>query len=151
MTTIQGVIHGKTIELNEAPCLPDGEAVVVTIERAATPASVAPAQKSPQVEDWIDRLVFDSSVPVGGRIVKGTRLSAEAIVREIAVGRGDDELLASNPGLTAEDLKALRQFAKLPEAFRLTFGAWWEDGEELERYVESLRQRRRRGRLEIPP
>jgi hypothetical protein len=151
MTTIQGIIHGKTIELSEAPCLPDGEAVVVSIERIAKPASVASAEELPRVEDWTDRLLFDSSIPVSGRIVKGTRLSAEALVREILAGRNDQEMLASYPELTDDDLRALRQFARLPEPFRLTFGAWAEDGEELDRYVESLRLRRRRGRPEIPP
>jgi hypothetical protein len=31
-TTLQGVIHGKTIELEQAPGLPDGQQVGVTIE-----------------------------------------------------------------------------------------------------------------------
>lgn len=58
---IQGVIHGKTIELNESPGLPDGEPVMVTIAR--TPAvALADAPQPPRVEDWADRLVFDSAV-----------------------------------------------------------------------------------------
>jgi hypothetical protein len=36
MTTIQGVIHGKTIELERPPGLPDGEIVAVTIQRTKT-------------------------------------------------------------------------------------------------------------------
>ena len=31
MTTIHGVIHGKTIELEKAPGLPDGAAITVAI------------------------------------------------------------------------------------------------------------------------
>ena len=31
-TVIRGVIHGKTIELDEAPGLPDGESVSVTVQ-----------------------------------------------------------------------------------------------------------------------
>lgn len=33
MNEVHGVIHGRTIELDAAPELPDGERVVVTIER----------------------------------------------------------------------------------------------------------------------
>jgi len=31
-TTVRGVVHGKTIELEQAPGLPDGQQVGVTIE-----------------------------------------------------------------------------------------------------------------------
>ena len=44
MTTIQGVIHGKTIELEQAPGMPDGQPVTVTIEQvhaAPTPPITA--------------------------------------------------------------------------------------------------------------
>lgn len=34
MLSIRGVIHGKTIELDQEPGLPDGEQVVVTVQRA---------------------------------------------------------------------------------------------------------------------
>lgn len=33
MNEVHGVIHGRTIELDDAPELPDGERVVVIIER----------------------------------------------------------------------------------------------------------------------
>jgi uncharacterized protein (DUF433 family) len=151
MATLYGVVHGKTIELNEAPGLPDGQAVAVTLERVAPANSATNREQLPHVEDWIDRLVFDSSITSGGRVVKGTRLSAEILVREMANGRPDQEMLASHPELTPEDMAALRQYARLPQAFRLTFGAWAEDSEQLDRYVESLRERHRRGRPEIAP
>ena len=35
----EGVIHGKTIELEWAPGLPDGQEVTVTVEAAAAPKS----------------------------------------------------------------------------------------------------------------
>lgn len=31
LQTLHGVVHGKTIELDEAPSLPDGEPVVLTL------------------------------------------------------------------------------------------------------------------------
>ena len=47
MTTI-GVVHGKTIELESDPGLPDGQAVAVTIERvAAAPVSPTPMDIPP--------------------------------------------------------------------------------------------------------
>lgn len=35
---LKGTIRGKTIELDEAPGFPDGEAVSVTVESSASPA-----------------------------------------------------------------------------------------------------------------
>jgi hypothetical protein len=34
--TLTGIIHGKTIELNEEPGLPDGQLVLVTLARTST-------------------------------------------------------------------------------------------------------------------
>ena len=31
-TTLKGVVHGKTIELEQEPALPDGQSVVVTLQ-----------------------------------------------------------------------------------------------------------------------
>lgn len=146
---IQGVIHGNTIRLSESPGLPDGQAVTVTIERSPPVAPVADKTQSPSVEEWVERLVFDPAVLPGERIVKGTTLSAESLVTEISNGRSDPELLALHPALSAPDLMALHSYARLPEAFRLTFGAWAEDGDDLDDYLELLRQRRRLGRREI--
>lgn len=147
--TIHGVIHGKTIELNDSPGLPDGEAVTVIIERATAPASAGNESPSPRVEDWVERLIFDPAVLPGERIVKGTTLSAESLAAELSNGSSDSEMLALHPELTAPDIAALRSYARLPEAFRLTFGSWAEDGEELDHYLELLKQRRRLGRREI--
>lgn len=150
MATVHGVIHGKTIELNEAPGLPDGEPVVVTIERIPTVASPSGEESLPKVETWIDRIVFDSAVLPGERIVKGTKLSAETLVEELS-NRDDEAMLALHPELASDDLVALRRYARFPKAFRLTFGAWAEDAEDLDRYIESLRERRRIARPEIAP
>lgn len=125
--------------------------VAVTIERIAALTSCANGDEPPRVEDWVDRLVFDSSILARGRVVKGTGLSAEALVSELADGSSDRELLAARPELTAEDVVALRQYARLPEAFRLTFGAWAEDEEKFDRYLDLLRGRRKLGRREIAP
>jgi hypothetical protein len=81
-TALKGVIHGKMIELEQEPELPDGQAVNVTVE----PVSPATSPTSPQA------------------------------------------------------LEALRQAA----------GAWSDDPEGLDRYLEWNRQQRKLGRPEIP-
>jgi hypothetical protein len=45
-TTARGVVHGKTIELEQAPGLPDGQLVGVTIEPlpAAGPGQAPPGE-----------------------------------------------------------------------------------------------------------
>ena len=78
---------------------------------------------------WLDRLVFDSSVLPGVRIVKGTNLAAESLVTEIGQGTSDDSLLRAHPELTAADLEALRVYAQAPEWVRRTAGAWAEDAD----------------------
>jgi hypothetical protein len=76
---LKGVIHGKTIELEQEPGLPDGQAVTVTVSPAQT-------EKLP-------------------------------------------------PG----------------EGLRRAAGAWADDPEGLEEYLEYLRQQRKVGRREIDP
>jgi uncharacterized protein (DUF433 family) len=144
MTTIQGVIHGKTIELEREPGLPDGEAVAVTIQRIDKMP-----EDLPRVELWMDRLVFDPAIHPLERVVKGTRLTAEALVGELAQGRSDDEMLQAHPDLTKEDVVALRHYARTPVGLRQSFGGWAEDAEELDKYLEWTRQQRKIGRREI--
>jgi uncharacterized protein (DUF433 family) len=148
-TILRGVVHGKTIELEQGTGLPDGQAVTVAIERIdAAPPPAAP-DELPGVEAWVDRLVFDSSVLSGQRIVRGTRLAAEALVGELEMGRSDQELLRAHPELTGEDVAALRRYARLPVGLRRSFGAWAEDADELDRFLDWNRQRRKRSRPEI--
>jgi uncharacterized protein (DUF433 family) len=149
MTTIHGVIHGKTIELEKEPGLPDGQTVAVTIQQIQQPPTVWRPEEIPKVEHWIDRLVFDSTVLPGERTVKGTRLAAEALVGELEQGRSDEELLHSHPELSQVDLVALRHYARVPIGLRRSFGAWAEDAEELDKYLEWNRQQRKIGRREI--
>ncbi len=141
MTTIQGVVHGKTIELEREPGLPDGQAVAVTIQR------IEPVPDDlPRAELWMDRLVFDSAVHPFERVVKGTRLNAEALVGELAQGRSDEEMLQAHPELAKEDVVAVRHYARAPVGLRQSFGGWAEDAEELDKYLEWTRQQRKIGR-----
>lgn len=75
-TTLTGVVHGKTIELDQAPGLPEGQPVHVTVE------------------------------PMAQRLTAG-------------------------------------------EGIRRSAGAWSDEGDELDNYLQWNRQRRKTGRLEI--
>lgn len=148
-TTIQGVIHGKTIELEKEPGLADGQAVAVTIQEIERPSALPVSEDIPRVELWMDRLVFDSRVHPTERIVRGTRLTAEALAAELEGGRSDDEVLHAHPELSKEDLVALRHYARWPVGLRRSCGAWAEDAEELDEYLEWTRQQRKIRRREI--
>jgi uncharacterized protein (DUF433 family) len=139
---LKGVIHGKTIELDQAPGLPDGQKVGIELHPLEESRQVQ-AGPIPPVETWMDRLIFDSAIHPLERIVKGTRLEAEALVAELAAGVSDDDLRKAHPELTAEDVLALRNYARTSLGLRRAFGAWAEDAAELDRYLEWTRQNRR--------
>jgi len=147
MTIIQGVIHGRTIELQEEPGLRDGQAVTVTIRRIEHSSSERGTPDIPGVDSWMNRLVFDPTL--GERIVAGTRLTAEALVAELEQGRSNDEMTRVHPELCNDDLEALRRYAEAPVGLRRSFHAWSVDAEELDKYVEWTRQRRKIKRREV--
>src|SRR5437773_2774647 len=115
-TALKGVIHGKVIELEEEPGLPDGQAVSIELRPLETKSLRAAA--IPPAKTWMNRLVYDSAIDPLERIVKGTRLQAEALVAEVETGRSDEDLGKAHPELTAEDLQALRHYAKWPVGLR---------------------------------
>lgn len=149
MTTIQGIIHGKMIELDKEPGFPDGLAVTVTIQQLGNGQSKLSQPSPPLVESWCHRIVFDTAVSPTEKVVKGTRLIAEALVSELEQGRDDEELLKAHSELTEEDAAALRNYARTPVGVRRSFGAWAEEAEELDKYLEWNRQERRKDRPEI--
>jgi len=148
-SVLKGVVHGNVIELEREPGLPYGQPVTVTIQRIE-PAPAEPGlHEVPGVESWVDRIVFDSTNLPGERIVKGTRLKAEALAAELEQGRTDEELLHAHPELTREDVQAIRHYARAPVGLRRSFGAWADDAEELDRFLERNRERRRLRRREL--
>jgi uncharacterized protein (DUF433 family) len=149
MMTIHGVIRGKMIELEREPGWPEGEQVAVTIERAVPPQAKAKQAAIPAVELWADRLVFDSAVMPVERMVKGTELAAERLVKELELGRSDEEMLQAHRELTHEDLSALRYYAQTPVGIRRSFGGWAEEADELDDFMDWNRQRRKRSRREV--
>ena len=147
MTTIQGVIYGKTIELEKEPGLPDGQAVSVAID------PIVPKQQTPPEEPplpwWLQHLDVDPDVRTGKFVVKGTRLLADGLVQQLEAGRSEQELLQAHPELTPKDMAAVCEYAKLPVEMRRSFGAWADEAEELDKYLEWNRQQRKISRRRI--
>lgn len=148
-TGLKGVVHGRLIELEGEPGFPDGQAVSIDLRPLEEPANAQSAAAVPGVETWMDRLVYDSAIDPLERIVKGTRLQAEALVAELEGGRSDEELIKAHSELTLEDVRALHNYAKCPLGLRRSFGAWAEDANELDEYLEWNRQQRKLRRREI--
>src|SRR5262245_47837125 len=109
--TMQGVIHGKTIELEREPGFPEGQAV--TVEIRPIPAKT-PAGDEPPPPWWLEHLDIDPSVRVGKFVIKGTRLLVDALVEELEAGRSEQELLHAHPELKEKDAAAVREYAKTP-------------------------------------
>jgi uncharacterized protein (DUF433 family) len=97
----------------------------------------------------LERLDVDPTVKVGKFVIKGTRLLTDALVEEVEAGRSDQELLQTHSELTPEDVAAVREYAKLPVEMRRCFGAWAEDAEALDEYLEWNRQQRKVERRRI--
>ena len=145
MPTIQGVIHGKTIELEREPGFPDGQSVSVDIRPAARP----PRSPQPVLPWWLERLDIDSAVRRGKFVVKGTRILADSLVDELQAGRNDQELLQMHPELGQKDLDAVREYANVPSAMRTSFGACADEAADLDEYLERTRRDRHAARPEI--
>jgi uncharacterized protein (DUF433 family) len=137
-STIWGVIHGRTIELEQESGLPDGMKVSVQLR---------PEEPPPK---WLERLIVDPAIAPGKLVIQGTRLFADDLVRLVEEGRSDEDLRRLHAELTAEDVDAVRQYAKVPEGLRLSFGGWAEDAEELDDFLEGLRWDRQEDRPEPP-
>ena len=131
MSALQGVIHGKTIELEQEPGLPEGQRVTV---------EVYPLDEPPA---WLERFVVDPSVQPGKFVIKGTGLLVDNLVQRVEESRGEEDLRQSYPELTAADVEAVRQYARVPEALRRSFGGWAEDEKELDEYLVWTRQQRK--------
>jgi uncharacterized protein (DUF433 family) len=142
-TILKGIIHGKSIELTERTSLPDGQEVSVEIQ------PIIPKKTAGAPPQWLKRFEVNSAARPGKFVVAGTQLLADELVARLKDGWSDNKLLIAHPELTAEDVAALREYAKLPPEMRRCFGAWAEDAEELDKYLDWNRQQRKAGRREI--
>jgi len=62
-------------------------------------------------DELLERINVDPRVLVGKPVVKGTRLSVETILNQLAHGATAEELTAEYVGLTKEDIQACLLFA----------------------------------------
>ena len=62
-------------------------------------------------QDWKNRITLDPAILVGKPTVRGLRISVEQIVRSLAAGVPESELLADHPELQPEDLRACLAYA----------------------------------------
>ncbi len=136
MATIHGVVHGRTIELEGELGLPDGQRIALDVY----PLDGVPV--------WFERFVVDPSVSPGKLVIKGTRLLVDDLVQLTADGRTEEEIRQTHAELSAADLEAVRNYARVPEGIRRSFGGWVEDAQELDDYLGWTRQQRELRRQE---
>jgi uncharacterized protein (DUF433 family) len=58
-----------------------------------------------------DRIVADPEILAGKPVIRGTRLAVEFVLELLAAGQSENEVLASYPGLTREDILACLSYA----------------------------------------
>ena len=61
--------------------------------------------------NWRDRITVDPNVCHGQACIKNTRIMASVVLDNLAAGIAVDELLASYPSMTAEDVQAAIAYA----------------------------------------
>jgi uncharacterized protein (DUF433 family) len=137
---LRGIIHGKTIELESEPGLEDGQEVSVEI-RAITRETAQPEQ--PTQHSWLEQFDVDPTIRRGKFVVKGTSLLVDTLVEQLEAGETEQELVRAHPELTTTAVAAVREYFKLPVEMRRSFGAWAEESEELDEYLEWTRQHRK--------
>jgi uncharacterized protein (DUF433 family) len=63
------------------------------------------------MENWRERVSVDPAVCHGKACIRGTRIMVSVILDNIAAGVDDNELLASYPSLSPEDINAALAYA----------------------------------------
>lgn len=53
-----------------------------------------------------DRIAIDPAVMMGKPVIRGTRITVELILRKLAEGASESELVADYPHVTIEDIRA---------------------------------------------
>jgi uncharacterized protein (DUF433 family) len=59
----------------------------------------------------IDRIVVDPKILIGKPVVRGTRIAVELVVELLAAGWSHEQVLASYPHLSEEDIRACLAYA----------------------------------------
>jgi uncharacterized protein (DUF433 family) len=68
-------------------------------------------QQEQSLDELLKRIVIDPKVMVGKPVIRGTRLTVEHILKELANGLTLRELLDAYPRLTADDIRAAYAYA----------------------------------------
>ena len=71
--------------------------------------------------NFLDRITFDPRVMVGKPVIRGTRIPVDLIVRMVAQGIPQPEILADYPRLQAADIQAALFYAAAVLADELVF------------------------------
>lgn len=58
-----------------------------------------------------DRIEVNPEIMFGKPVIKGTRITVELILKKLASGMSEQEILREHPRLKPEDLRAAQQFA----------------------------------------
>lgn len=58
------------------------------------------------------RIVADSAILVGKSMIRGTRISVEAVLEHLALTLDTSDLLAAYPHLAPDDVRACLEFAR---------------------------------------
>jgi uncharacterized protein (DUF433 family) len=58
-----------------------------------------------------DRVTVDPKIMFGKPVIKGTRVPVEIVLRKIAAGMTDQQILEHHPHLCVEDIRAAVAFA----------------------------------------
>ena len=141
VTAINGIVHGKTIELEQEPGMADGQKVSVEIRAInGTPTAAA------SIPWWLARFDVNPNVRPGKFVIKGTSLLADDLVAHLEEGWTEERLLQTHAELAPEDVAAVREYARMPLEMRRSFGAWANDGAELDEYLEWNREQRKTSR-----
>jgi len=62
--------------------------------------------------EFRDRIVVDSDILLGKPVVKGTRIAVALVLRLLALGMEQPEILAEYPSLTVDDIRACLAYAE---------------------------------------
>jgi uncharacterized protein (DUF433 family) len=63
------------------------------------------------MDDLLKRIVIDQKVMVGKPVIKGTRITVEHLMRELASGMTAADLIDAHPHLTTGDIRAACAYA----------------------------------------
>ena len=67
------------------------------------------------------RIQSDPKIMFGKPVIRGTRITAEHILRCLAAGESADEIVANYPPLTLQDIRAAQGFRLLDGGFPTPF------------------------------